>query len=169
MKQNIPLKKISFLHLVAIVYFTVSGGAFGLEELVSSTGPGLALLLLILTPFLWGLPVALMVAEMGAMLPIQGGYYRWVHFAMGRFWGFPKIDLSLDHSYIDSSLSLYHVKEPTGFKNFPCVLLRQHCFVLMTGCRGVVSTGCLLLLSICYLRGSVRQEIFMVICADVSA
>ncbi len=82
------MKKISLIHLVGIIYFTVSGGAFGLEELVSSAGPGLALLLLIVTPLLWSLPVALMVAEMGSMLPLQGGYYRWVHFALGRFWGF---------------------------------------------------------------------------------
>ena len=126
MKQNIPLKKISFLHLVAIVYFTVSGGAFGLEELVSSTGPGLALLLLILTPFLWGLPVALMVAEMGAMLPIQGGYYRWVHFAMGRFWGFQEGWWTWLYTFVDMALypvlfadyARYFFPELTGWQHW---------------------------------------------------
>jgi hypothetical protein len=34
------MKKISLLPLIGIVYFTVSGGAFGLEELVTSAGPG---------------------------------------------------------------------------------------------------------------------------------
>jgi amino acid transporter len=82
------LKKISLIPLIGIIYFTVSGGAFGLEELVSSAGPGLALLLLIVTPLLWSLPVALMVSEMSSMLPLHGGYYRWVYFALGRFWGF---------------------------------------------------------------------------------
>jgi hypothetical protein len=63
-QNGFSLKKISLIPLVGIIYFTVSGGAFGLEELVSSTGPGLALLLLIATPLLWSLPVALMVSEM---------------------------------------------------------------------------------------------------------
>lgn len=82
------MKKISLIPLVGIIYFTVSGGAFGLEELVSSTRPGLTLLLLIATPLLWNLPVALMVSEMSSMLPVHGRYYRWVYFALGRFWGF---------------------------------------------------------------------------------
>lgn len=73
---------------MGIIYFTVSGGAFGLEELVSSTSPGIALLLLIVTPLLWSLPVALMVSEMSSMMPLHGGYYRWVYCALGRFWGF---------------------------------------------------------------------------------
>jgi len=33
------LEKISLIPLVGIIHFTDSGGAFGLEELVSSTGP----------------------------------------------------------------------------------------------------------------------------------
>jgi len=82
------LKKISLVPLVGIIFFTVSGGAFGLEELVSSAGPGIAMVLLIATPLLWSLPVALMVSEMSSMLPLHGGYYRWVYFALGRFWGF---------------------------------------------------------------------------------
>lgn len=32
--------------------------------------------------------MALMVAELSAALPFEGGYYRWVERAMGRFWGF---------------------------------------------------------------------------------
>ncbi len=81
-------KGISLPHLAAIIYFTVSGGAFGLEELVRAAGPGLAFLLLIATPLLFSVPTALMSAEMGSMLPLGGGYYRWVYFALGRFWGF---------------------------------------------------------------------------------
>jgi hypothetical protein len=37
----------------------VSSGPFGVEEMVSSTGPGLAVLLLLLTPLVWGAPLAL--------------------------------------------------------------------------------------------------------------
>ena len=71
------MKKISLILLAGIIYFTVSGRAFGLEELVSSRGLGLALILLIVTPLLWSLPIALMVSEMSSMFPVHGGYYRW--------------------------------------------------------------------------------------------
>ena len=104
MAKQVPLKKLSLLPLIGIIYFTVSGGAFGLEELVSSTGPGLALLLLIVTPLLWSLPVALMVAEMGSMLPVQGGYYRWVDFALGRFWGFQEGWWTWLFTFVDMAL-----------------------------------------------------------------
>jgi amino acid transporter len=48
----------------------------------------MALALLLLVPVLSGLPTALMVAELSAAMPVEGGFYRWVDRAMGRFWGF---------------------------------------------------------------------------------
>jgi amino acid transporter len=81
-------RQLTLLPLTGIIYFTVSGGAFGLEEPVAAAGPGLALLMLILTPLLWSVPIALVTAEMSTMLPLDGGYYRWVYFGLGRTWGF---------------------------------------------------------------------------------
>ena len=69
--------------LVFIMFFTVSGGAYGLEDLVGSSGAGLALLLLVLTPIFWSLPTALMVAELATAMPVEGGFYYWVKKAMG--------------------------------------------------------------------------------------
>ena len=97
-------KQISLLYLICIIYFTVSGGAFSLEESLPSLGPGLALLLLIVTPLIWSLPIALMVAEMGSMLPLEGGYYRWVHFALGRFWGFQEGWWSWLNTFVDMAI-----------------------------------------------------------------
>src|SRR3989449_8256429 len=74
--------------LVAVMYFTVSGGPFGLEGLVGSVGPGVALLLLVLTPLVFSVPETLLVGELASMLPVEGGYYVWVKRAFGRFWGF---------------------------------------------------------------------------------
>ncbi|HEX4946225.1 MAG TPA: APC family permease [Blastocatellia bacterium] len=83
-----PKKQLTLIPLIGIIYFTVSGGAFGLENVISGAGPGLGLLLLIITPLMWSLPTTLVTAEMATMLPLEGGYYRWVYFGMGRFWGF---------------------------------------------------------------------------------
>lgn len=66
----------------------MSGGPYGLEDTVGSAGAGMGLLLIIINPFIWSLPTALMVAEMGTTIPVQGGYYHWSKTTLGPFWGF---------------------------------------------------------------------------------
>ena len=73
--------------LVAVMYFIVSGGPFGLEGIVGSVGPGLALVILVATPLVYSVPEALLVGELASMLPLEGGYYQWVKRAFGPFWG----------------------------------------------------------------------------------
>ena len=90
--------------LVAVMFFTVSGGPFGLEGLVGSVGPGLALLLLVATPLVYSVPEALLVGELASMLPVEGGYYQWVKRAFGRFWGFWNGWLSWAYSLIDMAI-----------------------------------------------------------------
>lgn len=90
--------------LVAILYFTVSGGPFGLEGLVGAVGPGLALLLLVATPLLYSVPEALLIGELASMLPIEGGYYQWVKRAFGPFLGFVNGWLSWIYSLIDMAI-----------------------------------------------------------------
>jgi amino acid transporter len=74
--------------LVFIMFFTVSGGAYGLEDVVGESGAGMGLVLILLTPLVWSLPSALMVAELATAMPVEGGYYYWVKKSLGPFWGF---------------------------------------------------------------------------------
>src|SRR3989449_6859921 len=90
--------------LVAVMYFTVSGGPFGLEGLVGSVGPGVAVLLLVATPLVYSVPEALLIGELASMLPVEGGYYQWVKRAFGRFWGFWNGWLSWAYSLIDMAI-----------------------------------------------------------------
>jgi amino acid transporter len=90
-----PRDRLSTLGLVAATFFIVSGGPYGLEEIVLGHGYAGAIGLLVLVPLVWSLPVALMVGELGAALPETGGYYVWVERAMGRFWGLQEAWLSL--------------------------------------------------------------------------
>ncbi len=53
-----------------------------------TAGPGMGLLLILLTPLVWAVPAALMAAELTAALPVEGGYYIWVKRAFGPFSGF---------------------------------------------------------------------------------
>ena len=65
-----------------------TGGPFGLEEMVTTSGPGITLLYLLILPFLWCIPVSLVSAELTTAMPVEGGFYRWTHAAFGDFWGF---------------------------------------------------------------------------------
>ena len=71
-----------------MIYIFVSGGSFGIEEMVSSSGPGLTLLLLLALPLIWALPMALIACELGSAIPDSGGFYVWTRRALGDFWGF---------------------------------------------------------------------------------
>jgi amino acid transporter len=71
-----------------MIYILVSGGSFGIEDMVSSSGPGLTLLLLVLLPIFWALPMALIASELGSAIPGEGGFYVWARRALGDFWGF---------------------------------------------------------------------------------
>ena len=73
---------------VFVVFSFVCSGGFGIEDMVSGSGPGFALLLLLVIPFVWGLPQALVCSELGSALPEDGGLYRWSRRANGEFMGF---------------------------------------------------------------------------------
>jgi amino acid transporter len=93
--------ELGFLPLVAVLVFNVSGGPYGIEDAVSSFGPGLTLLLLVLTPLVWSLPVSLAMAELASAIPEEGGYVVWVRRAFGPFWGFQAGWWSWINSFVD--------------------------------------------------------------------
>jgi amino acid transporter len=126
-------KKITLLPLVAATYFMVSGGAYGLEDLVAC-GYRTAVVALVVTPLVWSLPVALMVGELASAVPEEGGYYAWVKRAMGPFWGFQEAWLSLVASIFD--MAVY----PTIF-----TLYLEHVFPSL-GSGGKLAAGALLVL-----------------------
>lgn len=103
MRRNQPQsrRKLTVLPLVAATYFMVSGGPSGIEEIVQDSGYMLALVILVVTPLIWSLPTSMMVGELSAAIPAEGGFYVWVRRAMGRFWGFQESWLSLAASLFD--------------------------------------------------------------------
>src|SRR5437867_10325593 len=81
-------RKASTLHLVFMTYAVICSGAYGLEEMISGSGPGMTLFTLIILPFIWAVPVSLACAELSARHPVEGGYYRWARMAFGDFTGY---------------------------------------------------------------------------------
>jgi amino acid transporter len=65
-----------------------TGGPFGLEDMVTTSGPGITLVYLLVLPFFWCIPVSLVSAELTTAMPVEGGFYRWTRAAFGDFWGF---------------------------------------------------------------------------------
>src|SRR5438309_1869109 len=104
------------LPLLAATYFMVSGGPYGLEEIIGDAGYGWALIILFVLPFFWSLPTSLMIGELAAAIPEEGGFYAWVRRALGPFWGFQEAWLSLAASIFD--MAIY----PTLFIDYVCRL-----------------------------------------------
>ncbi len=104
MPRSTSLKKLRLLPLVAATYYMVSGGPYGLEDVIGQAGYRIALLLLLLLPFLWSLPTALMIGELASSIPAEGGFYAWVRRALGPFWGFQEAWLSLAASVFDMAI-----------------------------------------------------------------
>ena len=82
----------------------VAGGPYGLEDLIGKVGYQATIIILLLTPLLWSMPTALMVSELAAALPFEGGFYVWVRRAMGPFWGFQESWLTLTGSIFEMAL-----------------------------------------------------------------
>ena len=103
-EKNKLKRELTLLPLFGLIYFTVCGGAFGAEPLVGVSGPGLALLLLVLTPLVFSIPNMLMVREMQSMMPVEGGYYHWVKQAFGPFVGYMSGWMNWVVSWVDVSI-----------------------------------------------------------------
>src|ERR1700747_2305028 len=81
------MRKASPLPFVFVRYACPTGGACGVEDLVTTSGPGLTLVYHLVIPFFWCIPVSLAVAEMTTAIPVEGGSYRWVRSGFGDFCG----------------------------------------------------------------------------------
>lgn len=96
--------KLRLVPLIAATYFMVSGGPYGIEDILGCAGYGWAIAILLVLPILWSLPTALMIGELASAIPAEGGFYVWVRRALGPFWGFQESWLSLSASIFDMAL-----------------------------------------------------------------
>jgi amino acid transporter len=121
MLRNEGLKRVRMRLITAVVFvFTLTcSGSFGMEDVVSSSGPGLTLIMILVLPFLWSVPMAFVASELGSMIPEAGGLYRWIRRGMGEYWSFQAgwwWTLSL---YVDSAvyvaLALDYMQNQWGF------------------------------------------------------
>jgi amino acid transporter len=95
---------VGVVKLAALTFFAVAGGPYGVEPLVQAGGAGWALLGLLTVPWIWGLPTALMTAELSTALPESGGYIVWVNRAFGDFWAVQMSVWTLVNSLLDNAM-----------------------------------------------------------------
>jgi amino acid transporter len=102
--RGLKKHKMSTFTVVFMVFSLVAAGCYGIEDMIPEAGPGLTLIMLIVLPFIWGLPFGLVASELGSVRPQEGGYYKWVQEALGEFWGFQAGWWRTISIYIDNTL-----------------------------------------------------------------
>jgi len=85
--------KLSKTQLSMIIFTLTCAGPFGIEEAVQSGGILYTLIALLAVPIVFAIPLSLMSAELGSMMPSHHGYIIWVfrgfeHHRFGHFLGF---------------------------------------------------------------------------------
>lgn len=110
-------RQLSLWGLVAMTFFCVSGGPYGLEDAVRAAYPFFFLIGMITIPWIWSLPCALMTAELSTAMPEAGGFILWVKEAFGPFMAFQEAWWSFVNNMFD--LAIY----PVMFANYITQLL----------------------------------------------
>jgi amino acid transporter len=87
-KTATRVRKAGLFAFVFVMYSYTTAGPFGLEDQVTTSGPGLTLLYHLILPFFWCIPISLVAAELTTAIPVEGGFYRWVRAGYGDLWGF---------------------------------------------------------------------------------
>lgn len=79
--------KLGLWQLTILVFYSVSGGPFGIENAVLYGGAYYSIIGFFVLPFIWSFPEALVTAELGSAFPEAGGSVAWVQEAFGPRWG----------------------------------------------------------------------------------
>jgi amino acid transporter len=86
--QGLKRVRMRLLTAVIVVFTLTCSGSFGMEDVVSESGPGFTLLMILILPFLWSVPMAFVASELGSTVPEAGGLYRWIRRGLGEYWSF---------------------------------------------------------------------------------
>ncbi|MEO8413911.1 MAG: APC family permease [Ginsengibacter sp.] len=128
-------KRLHVWQLAAIIFFTVSGGPYGLEPLLGYAGAHGALLLLMITPLLWDVPAILTVLELNSMMPVTGGYYQWVKRTLGLRFGFYEGWWTWLYTFVD--LAIY----PVLFVEYASFFFPQVAAYKIPVCLAIIWSG----------------------------
>lgn len=147
-KASTTLRKASLFYLVFVMFSYTTGGPFGIEGMVTTSGPGMTLLYMLVLPFFWCIPVSLVSAELTAAMPVEGGFYRWTRAAFGDFWGFlagwwnwsASFLLGGAYAVLFTDYLVYYFPQITGWKHY-LVSLALIAIITWINVRGIQMVG----------------------------
>jgi amino acid transporter len=142
------IRKAGLFYFVWVMFSYCTGGPFGLEDMVTTSGPGMTLVYLLVIPFFWSIPVSLVSAELTTAMPVEGGFYRWSRAAFGDFWGFlagwwnwcASFLLGAVYAVNFSDYLGFYVPQLTGWKHY-LVSLLVVALITWINVRGIDSVG----------------------------
>ena len=142
------MRKAGLFYFVFVMYAYTTAGPFGLEDQVTTSGPGLTLLYHLILPFFWCIPVSLAAAELTTALPVEGGFYRWVRAGYGDFWGFlagwwnwsASFVLGGAYAVLFSNYLSFFFPGITGWKHY-AVSLALIAVIAFVNVRGIQAVG----------------------------
>ena len=142
------LRKAGLFYLVFVMFSYTTGGPFGLEDMVTTSGPGMTLIYLLVLPFFWCIPVSLVSAELTTAMPVEGGFYRWTRAAFGDFWGFlagwwnwsASFLLGGAYAVLFTDYLVYYFPGITGWKHY-LVSLALIAVITWINVRGIQMVG----------------------------
>jgi len=144
-------KPLTLLPLIALIFYDVSGGPFGIEDAVNAGGPLLAILGFLLLPLAWSVPEALITSELATAFPENSGFVAWVTAAFGPWWGFQEGFWKWLSGVTDNAVY------PVIFLTY----LQQVVPVLETGFLRLYDTMCIRILnSVIYSERTVYEQFF---------
>ncbi|KAF0684936.1 Aste57867_23180 [Aphanomyces stellatus] len=88
MQEPTSRRQLGLVSVALITFFSVCGGPFGSEPIVSACGPLIGLSALVVFPLVYSLPMNLLLAELYSAFPVDSSFCTWVDMAFGSPWGF---------------------------------------------------------------------------------
>src|SRR5713101_5676910 len=162
------VRKASLFYLVFVMFSYTTGAPFGLEDMVTTSGPGMTLIYLLVLPFFWCIPVSLVSAELTTAMPVEGGFYRWTRAAFGDFWGFlagwwnwcASFLLGALYAVLFTDYLAFYFPQLTGWRHFLVAVsvIAMIGYVNVRGIRLVGRVATILELNSCRGSGDVRHE-----------
>ena len=145
---NPAIRKASLFYFVFVMFSYTTGGPFGLETMVTTSGPGMTLLYHLVIPFFWCIPVSLVAAELTTAMPVEGGFYRWTRAAFGDFWGFlagwwnwsASFLLGGSYAVLFADYLTFYFPQITGWKHW-LVSFALIAFITWVNIRGIQMVG----------------------------
>lgn len=142
------VRKAGLFYFVWVMFSYCTGGPFGLEDMVTTSGPGLTLIYLLVIPLFWSIPVSLVSAELTTAMPVEGGFYRWARAGFGNLWGFlagwwnwcASFLLGAAYAVQFSDYFSFYLPWLTGWRHY-CVSLLVVALITWINIRGIDAVG----------------------------